>query len=159
MVLIKGNQGGYLIAKVHQLANRVFARMLKQHGIEEINPAQGRILFALWQGDGISAQELAARTSLKKTTMSSMLHRLEEAGHILRRPSLADKRETLIELTEKDRQMRAQYDFVSHAMSELFYDGLNEVEIVQFERVLGRILQNLLIAEQSCVAGNKDEEE
>ncbi|MGI6358873.1 MAG: MarR family winged helix-turn-helix transcriptional regulator [Bacillota bacterium] len=143
------SQGGYLVAKVHQLANRVFAKMLKEYGIEEINPAQGRILFALWQGDGISIQELSERTSLKKTTMSSMLNRLEAGGHVWRQTSRADRRETLIYLTEKDRLMRDQYNRVSEQMSELFYRGLEQEEIIRFERTLERILENLLVAEQS----------
>lgn len=140
-------QGGYLLARVHQLANRVFAWKLKQHGIDDINPAQGRILFALWQGDGISAQELTRRTSLKKTTMSSMLNRLEDTGHILRRPSPADGRETLIVLTEKNRQMQTTYDIVSAEMTAMFYRGLSDNEVDEFERLLKHILNNLSATE------------
>jgi len=140
-------QGGYLLAKVHQLANRVFAQKLREHNIEEINPAQGRILFALWQGDKISAQELAKRTSLTKTTLSSMLGRLEATGHIVRVPSPDDGRESLIMLTERDRQMQAHYDRVSAEMTTLFYRGLSELEIDRFELTLRHILNNLAKAE------------
>jgi hypothetical protein len=52
-------EGGFLIAPVHQVAGRVFARLLKDHGIEEINPPLGRMLFVLWQEDGIPIGELA----------------------------------------------------------------------------------------------------
>jgi len=160
LIRIDQTQGGYLIAKVHQLANRVFAKLLKQHGIEEINPAQGRILFALWQGDGISGQELSERTSLQKTTMSSMLSRLEESGHIRRVPSLRDRREMLIELTDKNRQLRNQYVLVSREMSDLFYAGLSQAERAQFERVLNHILTNLQSADHgTCLSVGKPDEE
>ena len=45
-------EGGFLMAKIHQTAGRIFTRLLKEHGISEINPAQGRIMFVLWREDG-----------------------------------------------------------------------------------------------------------
>src|SRR6266571_2376075 len=51
-------EGGFLISRIHQLSGRILARKLKQYEVDEINPAQGRILFALWREDNISIQEL-----------------------------------------------------------------------------------------------------
>ena len=65
-------QAGFLIAKVRQVGERVFLRRLKSSEIE-INPAQGRIMFALWKQDGISIQELAKKTQLGNSTLTSML--------------------------------------------------------------------------------------
>src|SRR5665811_1623465 len=96
-------QGGFLVSKIHQLSGRVFARKLREHGIVSINPAQGRILFVLWQEDGISIQELAKRTSLGKSTLTSMIDRLESSGELTRVPAEGDRRKTLICLTQKDR--------------------------------------------------------
>ena len=59
------HQGGFLIAKIRQVAERIFVRKLKQYGIE-INPAQGRIIFALWQKDGISINELAQKNATEE---------------------------------------------------------------------------------------------
>ncbi len=60
------------MAKVRQVGERVFLRRLKGSEIE-INPAQGRIMFALWKKDGISIQELAKKTQLGNSTLTSML--------------------------------------------------------------------------------------
>lgn len=136
-------EGGFLIAKIHQLAGRIFARKLKKYRIDEINPAQGRILFALWQNDAISIQELAKKTSLGKSTLTSMLDRLEEAGHVTRVPSGEDRRKILIKLTDKNRALRDEYAQVSNEMTELFYAGFSGMEITQFEKNLRRILNNL----------------
>ncbi len=141
-------QGGFLIAKVHQAAGRVFARKLKQHRIEEINPAQGRILFVLWEQDGIPIQELAKKTSLGKSTLTSMLDRLEEAGHLKRVPSEQDRRKIIIQLTEKDKRMRDVYHAVSAEMTGLFYNGFTAKEIETVEQGLTRILDNLERAER-----------
>ena len=141
-------QGGFLISKIHRLSGRVFARMLKEHEIE-INPAQGRILFVLWREDGIPIRELAKRTSLGKSTLTSMLDRLEEAGYVTRERSETDRRVILVHRTDKDRAAQATYERVSKAMTKVYYSGLKEAEISAFERTLERILDNLIVFEEA----------
>jgi DNA-binding MarR family transcriptional regulator len=139
---LKLRRGGYLIAKVHQTSGRLFSKILRENDIE-FNPAQGRILFALWEGDGIPIQELARRTQLGKSTLTSMLDRLEGSGYIRRRPSSKDRRSVLVELTEKDAQLRSKYARVSKDMTDLFYRGFSPEEIEEFEGYLERILVNI----------------
>ncbi|MFX1515770.1 MAG: MarR family winged helix-turn-helix transcriptional regulator [Promethearchaeota archaeon] len=135
--------GGYLIAQVHQLGQRIFAKKLKKYQIVDINPAQGRILFALWKKDGLPIVELAKVTSLSKSTLTPMLDRLEEIGHLKRVDSKGDRRKKLIYLTEKNKQLQDIYYKVSLEMKELYYSGFTEKEIDQFEDYLKRILSNL----------------
>jgi len=143
MRMKRQRQGGFLIAKIHQVAGRIFARKLKQHGIDEINPGQGRIMFVLWREDGISINELAKRTCLKKSTLTSMLDRLEATGHLERVPSRSDRREILIKRTKKDRALEDVYIAASQDMTKLFYGGFTQAEVSRFEEDLQRILENL----------------
>jgi DNA-binding MarR family transcriptional regulator len=145
----KQREGGFLIAQIHHRANRVFARMLEEHGIHEINPAQGRIMFVLWQNDGIPITELARQTSLDKSTLTSMLDRLEEAGFVARAPALQDRRKVLVKRTEKDKAWQKVYAQVSHEMTKLFYDGFAEGEVDEFEQYLRRILENLTASDSA----------
>ena len=135
-------QGGFLISKIHHLSGRIFARLLKAHDIE-INPAQGRILFVLWKEDGLPMRELAKRTSLGKSTLTSMLDRLEESGYLVRERSSDDRRVIHVRRTDKDRGMQATYERVSREMTELYYRGLSSSDIDQFERTLQKILENM----------------
>lgn len=135
-------QGGFLIAKIHQTAGRIFNRMLKEVGIK-LNPAQGRIMFVLWQTERISINELARRTSLGKSTLTSMLDRLESAGHISRTQHPSDRRIILVERTAKDKAAEKKYTEVSHDMNRLFYRGFTKQNVEQFERQLAMILANL----------------
>lgn len=146
----KRREGGMLIAKIHQVAGRIFAKKLKEYGIDEINPAQGRILFTLWVQDGIPIRELSEKTQLEKSTLTSMLDRLEAAGYVARVPSKSDRREILIRRTEKDRAFQQLYHEVSEDMTQLFYCGLADDEIDQFERCLNRIMDNLTGYENGC---------
>ena len=142
------SQGGFLIAKIHQLSGRIFSKLLKKHQIE-INPAQGRIMFVLWRDDNIPIQELAIKTSLSKTTLTSMLDRLEIMGYIARVPSNEDRRKICIKLTEKDKSLHEKYRQVSLEMTELFYQGLSNDEIDLFEKQLEKTYKNLIVAEKN----------
>jgi hypothetical protein len=41
------------------------AKKLKDLGVKEVNQAQGRILFFLWQNDGVPIQEVSRLTAWK----------------------------------------------------------------------------------------------
>lgn len=137
-------QAGFLIAKVHQLSGRLLAKKMKKYRIDDINPAQGRILFALWQKDDISINELAKRTQLEKSTLTSMLDRLADTGYLTRVPSANDRRKIHIKLTDKDRSLREAYLGLSTDMTETFYRGFTDDEITRFEESLKKILENLI---------------
>ncbi len=135
--------GGYLISKIHQLSGRVFAKKLKSYKLDEINPAQGRILFALWQQDNIPIQQLSVLTALSKSTLTRMLDKLEETGHIKRSFPEDDRRKVLIQLTEQDRKMKESYEEVSNDMVDLYYKGFSDEEIIELEGYLERVYNNL----------------
>lgn len=137
-------EGGVLIAKIHQTAGRIFNGILRENEIQEINPAQGRILFALWKKDKIPISELADATQLGNSTLTSMLDRLEKAGYLKREPSTEDRRRILIKRTQKDKSLQKVYIKVSKQMEDIFYRGFSEKQIIEFELYLQKILGNLL---------------
>jgi len=135
-------QAGFLMAKIRQVSGRIFERILKDCNIE-INSAQGRIMFALWQEDGISINELAKKTQLKKSTLTSMLDRLEGMGYIRRQRCRKDRRKILIKRTSKDKNLEAEYVKLSQEHTKLFFRGFSKEQIDRFEADLKRILSNL----------------
>ncbi len=144
------------MAKIRQVAGRIFERMLKNYGIE-INSAQGRIMFALWQQDNISINELAKKTQLKKSTLTSMLDRLENMGYISRRRSEQDRRVILIKRTRKDRDLENKYVELSQEHTKFFYKGFSEGQINRFEKDLEQILDNLTAFEANPEPTKEDE--
>lgn len=141
-------KGGYLISRIKQVGTRIFDRMLAQSGIDSFNGAQGRILYVLWQQDGITISSLSAKTSLANTTLTAMLDRMEMLGLIVRKPDPADRRSRLIALTEKARSLQGDYANISQQMNERYYAGFTDEEIVVFEGYLQRVLSNLEREEQ-----------
>jgi len=135
-------QGGFLIAKVHRTAGRIFARMLRERRIDT-NPAQGRVLFVLWEEGPMPIHELARRVSLGKSTLTSTLDRLESRNQVVRVRCPEDRRKILIELTPENQAMHKLYKEVSGEMTDVFYGGFTSDDIAKFEHCLQRILDNL----------------
>ena len=144
----KLREGGFLISKIKQISGRIFDKKLKRYGIGDLNTAQGRIIFSLWQHDNMPITELARQTALGKTTLTSMLDRLERSGYIVRKVDAKDKRKTLVALTEKSKSLEVRHEAVSKEMTSLFYDGLSEKQIDEFENMLKHILSNLVRYEE-----------
>ena len=103
-------------------------------------------MFVLWQQDGIPIQELAKRTSLGKSTLTSMLDRLEDIEYVTRKRSEADRRTILIHRTAKDRALQETYERVSDEMTAIYYKEFRAHEIQAFENTLERVLKNLIDA-------------
>jgi DNA-binding MarR family transcriptional regulator len=100
-------------------------------------------MFALWQQDGISINELAQKTQLKKSTLTSMLDRLEKMGYVRRQRSKKDRRKILIKRTNKDKTLESKYVQLSQEITKLFYKGFSKSEIDRFESDLAKVLKNL----------------
>jgi MarR family transcriptional regulator, organic hydroperoxide resistance regulator len=138
----KKREGGYLISQVHQLSGRIFSKKLRDYQID-INHAQGKIIFALWKNDQVPISDLVKETALSKSTLTTMLERLEKSGHLIRKQSETDKRTTIVCLTPKSSSLRADYQKISSDMTDLFYKGFTDDEISQFELLLKKVLKNL----------------
>jgi DNA-binding MarR family transcriptional regulator len=141
------SEGGLLLAKIHQLSGRCLSEKLRRYGLDQINPAQGRILFVLWQEDLLPISELAKRTSLGKSTLTSMLDRLEKAGYLQRIHSAGDRRVITVKRTMKDEAFRRAFLDLSTEMTEEWYQGFTNIERTQFEVFLRRIFLNLQVGQ------------
>ena len=135
--------GGFLVTKVKQLSDRVFEKILNEKKIDAFNGAQGRILYVLWQKDGISIKTLSEQCGLAITSLTSMLERMEKQELLRRESDENDRRKTLLFLTERAYALREDYEAVSAQMGAVFYEGFSEEEILQFESFLRRVLDNL----------------
>ena len=147
---------GFLISQIKQVQSRIFQRLLQESGVEEFNGPQGRILYVLWQKDEVPIVELSQKTGLAKNTLTAMLGRMEDAGLIKKKAAKSDKRQSLIVLTKKARDLQEKYDEVSQKMNEIFYKDFTEKEVVKIDQCLDRILANLEQSEKSTRNGKEE---
>ena len=131
--------GGYLIGQINKLTNRRVNELLKKENISEFNGAQGTILFVLSNEGEMSIKD----TGLAKTSLTSMLERMEKKGLIVKRPSEEDKRSTIVALSEGTESYREVIEKVSLKIGEEYYRGIKPKEAERFEATLKKILDNL----------------
>lgn len=135
--------GGFQVSKIKQLGDRIFEKILADRGIEAFNGAQGRILYVLFQEDGVPIKTVSEKCGLAITSLTTMLERMEKSGLILRRQASEDKRKTLLFLTDKARDLENDYIVVSEEMGDIYYQGFTEDEVKAAEEYLDRIRLNL----------------
>jgi len=131
------------MSQIRHLSGRIWDNLLKESGVDVFNGAQGRILYVLWEHGDLTITEIGRLTSLAKTTLTSMLDRMEAGGLIARVPDKKNRRQTFIMVTEKAKEYRKKYDWISDKMSEAYYRGFSEAEIREFESKLQKIVKNL----------------
>ena len=135
--------GGFLMSQIRHLSGRIWEKLLRESGVDAFNGAQGRILYVLWEHGDLTITEIGKLTSLAKTTLTSMLDRMESGGLISRVPNKKNRRQIFIILTDKAREYREKYDWLSDQMNEAYYCGFSETEVTELEDKLRRIVENL----------------
>lgn len=148
-------KGGFYISQIKQLQDRIFERLLTENGIE-ISGGQGRILFVLWKNDRLTINEISARTSLAKNTVSIVVDGMVNKGILTRQTNSQNRRQTIISLTDYAKSLQTKYETVSQQMNTLFYQGFSPEEQTAFEDFLARILETLTKEEQTYKKTKED---
>ena len=97
----------------------------------------------MWNNKELTIKEIVKITGLAKTSLTSMLDRMEEKGLIRRKDNSEDKRSIKIMLTDKAKELEKDYNDISNKMSNIFYKNFSDKEINKIENYLERIISNL----------------
>jgi DNA-binding MarR family transcriptional regulator len=87
---------GYLFRRMQQIAVAIFVEECRAH---DLTPVQYAALVAIHTHPGIDATRLSAVIAFDRSTLGSVIERLEAKRHIERRPAAEDKRVKLLYLT------------------------------------------------------------
>ena len=135
--------GAYIIGQINKLTNRKINELLKERNVTEFNAAQGIILYVLEDQKKMTIKDICQATGLAKTSLTSMLDRMEKQGLIVKEDDEEDQRCTLVSLSEKSCRYKKTIEEVAQIISEEYYVGMSRSEIAYFEDTLNRILRNL----------------
>ena len=76
------------------------------------------VLSVLWEGDDQTITAIASRLDLEPSTITPLVKRLEQAGHVVRRRNPADERQVKVLLTDQGRALRAETKFLADTLFE-----------------------------------------
>lgn len=140
------------LSGVYHIKERLYSRLLRRRGLDNLSPAQGRILMALWEQDDIPVRQLAELTSLDKSTLSLSLSRMEQNGIVQRAGDPTDRRIVRVKLTEHGKTYRSVCEETMRDMEEILYRGMDAADVEVFQRVLDQMLLNLTEQESTlCI--------
>ncbi len=74
------------------------------------------VLSVLWEGDDQTITGIAQRLDLEPSTITPLVKRLEEAGHVVRQRSKTDERQVRVQLTDQGRAIRARTKTLADAL-------------------------------------------
>ncbi len=123
-----------------RLAQRRFSSKLTPFGI---TPPQWGVLVALWERDGLSLSELAARSFFDGPTMTGIVDRLEAASFVERRRDSQDRRVISVYLTDAGRKLEDVLPAIADETNMETIAGLSPQQVDQFRAILRQIIINL----------------
>jgi DNA-binding MarR family transcriptional regulator len=102
-ILRLDNQICFAVYSAAHAFNRVYKPLLDCLGLTY---PQYLVMLVLWERDGIPVKEIGERLFLDSGTLTPLLKRLEQAGHIKRTRSTEDERKVLIGLTSQGQALK-----------------------------------------------------
>ncbi|GAA2924975.1 MarR family winged helix-turn-helix transcriptional regulator [Streptomyces enissocaesilis] len=124
-------------ARLHRIAA---GRLLRDLGLY---PGQEFVMMHLWDAGPVRQSELIKAVGLDPSTVTKTLQRLEQSGHVRRRPDPADRRAALVEATGRSCGLKAQVEQAWQRLEEITLAGLDEPERKELLRLLDRVEVNL----------------
>ena len=116
------------------------AKALKPYNVTH---EQWPLLKWLWEKDGISQKDLSEKSFKDQPTITRILDKLERRGLIRRQANSADRRVSLIYLTNEGHEIRDSLIPLARQALEQALLGLSEQEQAQLKNLLNRIGDNL----------------
>mgnify|MGYP002067418035 FL=1 len=116
--------------------------MLRKNDLGDISVAYFAVLQALWGNDGLSISDLGERAQLEKSTMTSLIDRMEGAGLVRREDHPTDRRAYRICLTARGKELEANLDQVVSRVYQHLTRGIPEKDLQKSTKVCKRLIEN-----------------
>jgi len=132
----------YLISRAALSITSHLKKGFHDKGAETIKPAYLGVLLALWDEDGLKANELGRRAGLEPSTMTGLLDRMEKDDLVKRKSDPLDRRANRICLTRAGVDSKFFTTKILSALLEKVLCNIPENDIETTKNVLRRILLN-----------------
>jgi len=128
----------HLIRRAHQISWAIF---LDECAEFALTPVQYAALTAIGAYEQTDATRLSSMIAFDRSTIGSILDRLEKRELIHREPSPHDRRQKLISLTEQGRQLLNDCEDSVQRVQNRIVGVLSREEREQFLKLLTRIVE------------------
>ena len=128
----------FLVHSTGAAFNRSFRKPLERLGLTY---PQHLVMLTLWAHDGLTVGEIGDRLRQDSNTLTPLLKRMEELGHVTRTRCTLDERRVIVRLTESGRRLQADVgDVLGYVRNSI---GLDEAEMLDLMNRLRSLRDNL----------------
>ena len=132
-----------LAATIRERGNAFIIEALNRHGIDDLLPAHGAVLHALFASGPLRMQDIALRIGKKKNTVTGLINTLEARGYCRRKTDACDGRAQLVALTDKGQGSQHIVEEISRELQHKIWQGVSPEARRACTATLARILRNL----------------
>jgi DNA-binding MarR family transcriptional regulator len=122
-----------------------YCRMFAERKLKEYDLSFGEqvIMMFLSTHDNVSQDTISKKFMIDKGMIAKTLTKLEQKEIILRVQNLDNKRENIISLTQKGRDILNIMSGVLDEWNEIIYEGMSQEEIDWVKRLTGKMVKNV----------------
>ncbi len=129
----------YRLARLSSTVSTTIARAYdKEFGL---SIPEWRVIAVLGRFPGLSAVEVAEQTFLDKVAVSRAVTKLIKNGRVDRQFADADRRRSILNLSEKGREVHDRVAKLALKFEEDLLMGLDDAEVDQFNTVMDKLLE------------------
>lgn len=133
-----------LISRIHAQANKNITDGLRLHGLDSLAPSHGDILVTLYKNvDGIAMSEITKAIHKDKSTVTTLISKLENLNLIEKFKHQNDSRVTMVKLTKKGLDTKPiVMESISKELLQTVYRGFSQQEKETLFELLEKISSN-----------------
>jgi DNA-binding MarR family transcriptional regulator len=140
--ILLDNAVAFWVERVHAEGRAALYALFAERELD-MTPERWAVLVSLWESDGPTQRELAARTRKDEPTVSRILDGIESRGWIVRRPDPEDGRSRRIHLTPKGKRLEGELVPSAKKLVARLERGIAEDDLVVTRRTLQKMFRNL----------------
>ncbi len=133
----------YFISRTKKKMTTFIENKLKEKELNDLVPAYGNILTALYDNKGIlSMKEIGILIGKDKSTVTALCNKLINLGYIEKEKSTKDKRVTYIKITQKAKNIESKFNEISAEVYSRAYRNFTLEEKKIFLKLLKKLNNN-----------------
>ncbi|WP_159439884.1 MarR family winged helix-turn-helix transcriptional regulator [Bacillus sinesaloumensis] len=115
----------------------------------DITTKQSIVLHHVYQAGTITVNELAQLMKISASATSQLLNKLESEQYIKREINPNNRREILISLGSKGKEMYKESEKIDQVIMEKYYSKLTEEEMIQFQTIVRKLHTIIITSDEN----------
>lgn len=140
--MILNKQVGVYLNLVHNRFKLFITTLFQRHG-HKLTPEQFLLLDALWDGNVLSQQQIADTILKDKNSIVKLIDGLEKKGLVRRVEDKNDRRQNLIEVTDKALEVKDEISEIAMQTVNIIVKDIPKEELNTFIKVLSKMADNM----------------